>query len=201
MDDEKLPERVDRDPGLVGHEVPQADLSLTSSVKHEGSEIRLGPVVKPIVAIIVVTIISHVAVWLLYVYWAGREEKADMADSPVLTEPIEHASPRLQIDEEAARQLHLREEAERATGYEWVDPNAGVARIPVDRAVEIIGTNGRLPSGPAWSLRPGEQMIGGVIMTPEQVQYANTPPSEAPADQAPAPPVAQPAAAGGQGTQ
>jgi hypothetical protein len=37
----------------------------------------------------------------------------------------------------------LRDEEQKALNdYEWVDRNAGVARIPVDRAMEIISQNG-----------------------------------------------------------
>jgi hypothetical protein len=48
----------------------------------------------------------------------------------------------------------LREERERISSYGWVDQKAGVARIPVDRAMDIIAEKG-LPKVAARPLTPG----------------------------------------------
>ena len=177
-------DRTTKGPGL---ERPQGQFGIETAVKHEGSEIKLGPIVKSTAAIIIIAIISHIVIYLLYSYWVGREEASDRTASPVMQIPITNDSPKLQVDEQAAHAVYEEKTAEEAERYAWVDQNAGVAQIPIDRAMEIVGQNGRLPGGENWSLRPGEQMVGGVIMTPEQVAYANTPPSQAAADQAPAP--------------
>jgi hypothetical protein len=177
-------DRTSKGPGL---ERPQGEFGLEPAVKHETSAIELGPIVKSVAAIVIIAIISHIVIYLLYSYWIGREETADRTSSPVMEIPITNDSPKLQVDEQAALATYERRTADDASRYAWVDQNAGVARIPIERAMEIVGQSGRLPAGENWSLRPGEQMVGGVIMTPEQVAYANTPPSQAAADQAPAP--------------
>ena len=83
------------------------------------------------------------------------------------------------------------------TGYKPVEPGRYSA-IPVDEAMKRVAEKGALPTGPEWTLRPDERMVGGVIMNPEQVRYANTPPSQAYVESpgggtpAAAPPAAQP---------
>ena len=61
--------------------------------------------------------------------------------------------------------------AKTIVSYGWVDENAGVAHIPVDRAIDIVLAKG-LPSGNNWELRPDEVMVQGVIRKASEV---NTP--------------------------
>jgi hypothetical protein len=59
------------------------------------------------------------------------------------------ASPRLQVDP-ATELAGLREEERKGmNSYQWVDRKAGIARIPVDRAMEIVARSGLpKPSAP-----------------------------------------------------
>jgi hypothetical protein len=59
-------------------------------------------------------------------------------------------SPRLQADP-ATELSKLKEESlARLNGYGWVDEDAGVAHIPIDRAIDILAESG-LPAIPARS--------------------------------------------------
>jgi hypothetical protein len=63
-------------------------------------------------------------------------------------ESIAFPAPRLQADL-AADLARMKDEAnERLRGYGWVDPKAGIAHIPIGRAIEILAKSG-LPKVPA----------------------------------------------------
>jgi hypothetical protein len=56
-----------------------------------------------------------------------------------------------ELDSNQRGNLRLLREREREVlaEYAWVDPNAGIARIPIKRAIEILAERGTLPAGPA----------------------------------------------------
>lgn len=59
-------------------------------------------------------------------------------------------NPILQSDQTALRDIHkLRSEEEaQASGYGWVDEKKGVARIPVDEALQEVAREGLAPEAP-----------------------------------------------------
>lgn len=63
------------------------------------------------------------------------------------TIPTAHTEPGWE-EQVPLQQLRIREQAW-LDQYEWVDATAGVARIPVDRAMEIISQNGLEAAFPA----------------------------------------------------
>ena len=72
--------------------------------------------------------------------------------SPFAQERPLPPAPRLQVEPHVdIGQLHARE-AEMLQGYAWVDRNAGVVRIPIERAIDLLVEKGlptRAPSTPA----------------------------------------------------
>jgi hypothetical protein len=66
-------------------------------------------------------------------------------------EPVSKPAGVPELDSNQRGNLRLLRERERQvlTEYAWVDPNAGVARIPIKRAIEILAERGSLPVGPA----------------------------------------------------
>ena len=68
-------------------------------------------------------------------------EQAKDPPPPILPEaqaPYEPPGPRLQIDPAAEMRALRAEEEAILTTYEWVDREAGIARIPIDRAIELM---------------------------------------------------------------
>ncbi len=84
-----------------------------------------------------------------------RSAKRDVAMSPLVIVPAPTTAPRLQVDERLEI-AELRQREDRIlTSYDWVDQEAGVARIPVARAMELLLQKGDLVRpGP---LAPGAQ--------------------------------------------
>lgn len=57
-------------------------------------------------------------------------------------------APPLEVNPRATLQKSQRNDAQFARGYDWIDRNQGIVRIPIDRAVEILLRKG-LPGWPS----------------------------------------------------
>jgi hypothetical protein len=55
---------------------------------------------------------------------------------------VQQAGPRLEVDPEGHRRQRETVSAERIEGYGWQDRQKGIARIPVERAMEILAATG-----------------------------------------------------------
>ena len=89
-------------------------------------------------------LVAHLAMWLLYRALETRERKLDPLPPPVAEAlvPRQPPEPRLQTTPEIdLARLRAKEEAVLRT-YGWVDQNAGIARLPIDRALELTLLHG-----------------------------------------------------------
>jgi hypothetical protein len=69
----------------------------------------------------------------------GPEQPAKPALETFSQEP---PAPRLEIDGRINRVVVEGAAASKLTGYAWVDQSAGTARIPIERAMELLATQG-----------------------------------------------------------
>jgi hypothetical protein len=68
-----------------------------------------------------------------------QTEQADMpAPTPMEAQRVVPPEPRLQINPVTDVEALRRREQERLDSYGWVDKNAGVVRIPIHRAMDLI---------------------------------------------------------------
>jgi hypothetical protein len=112
---------------------------------YEERDIRLRPILWAGVSLIVVTIVVLVGLWWLFDYFTER--RAQVAGPPVPTAPLVWPrqlppGPRLQTDPH--RDLRELVSAENAIleSYDWIDREAGIARIPISRAMELLAERG-----------------------------------------------------------
>lgn len=105
----------------------------------------------------VLVLLACAAMW-----WLSVSLRSDLAAQdpppPALPEarrPHEPPGPRLQTDFTSDVAELRRYERELLHGYEWVDPSARVARIPIGRAMEIVAGSG-LPEVGASAEPPAE---------------------------------------------
>jgi hypothetical protein len=94
------------------------------------------------VGLLVITLLSGVGVFFLlrgFVSW--RAEAAASAMPLVTPAPPAAGAKLLARPERELAGVH-REEKERLESYGWVDQTAGVAHIPVERAIEIVAARG-----------------------------------------------------------
>ena len=85
--------------------------------------------------------------------FAGRSTAARTPSHPMAEARARGGGPTLQANPAAELLEHRRREAELLETYGWVDPQAGIVRIPIDRAIELVAERG-LPARPA--LRDGD---------------------------------------------
>ena len=99
--------------------------------------------------------------WLFGVF-AGRPLGQGRAAPIAETRPYP-PGPRLQASPSRDMQGMRRTEDARLQSYGWIDQAAGIARIPIDRAMELLATRG-LPSWNELPELPTEQRT----LTPEE---------------------------------
>jgi hypothetical protein len=82
----------------------------------------------------------------LFTYFKAREAKLGLAPSPVARarqlppEPRLQPNPTLELEQVRAAEDQILHQ------YAWIDPDKGIVRIPVERAMELIAHRG-LPPG------------------------------------------------------
>jgi hypothetical protein len=107
--------------------------------RHETTDANVKAVFVFGAGLLAVAIAIHVMVWLLFRYFDTEAKYTLVPQYPIA---ISHEQelppePRLQTNpREDLLELRAREDALLAT-YGWVDRNAGVVRIPIDRAMQL----------------------------------------------------------------
>jgi len=131
---------------------------------HETSDVSIRPIVKFGIALAIGAAVTSVAMWGLFRFFEARQEKREEPVPPMVAANLKRTprEPRLEPDPLGPRlAMRAREEA-LLFSYGWVDRGAGVARIPIDRAMELLVERGlpppRPPSGPVpvpYPVSPG----------------------------------------------
>jgi hypothetical protein len=123
---------------------------------YELSDISTKVVVMFATALVVAGIVIHLLVWLLYVYfghvasvtYSRQYPLSSVGPAPLPAAPMLQVRPRDEL-----KQLRADEEAI-LTSYGWVDSSAGIVRIPIDRAMQLVLQRG-LPTR-----TPGDMTAG-----------------------------------------
>ena len=125
------------------HRVP-----LPADARHETTDASVVGVISVAVGLVVALGVALVGVSLVFVGFTAR---------PLTLRPpaagIQNAGgyaptpkPELSPDPMAALAAVRAEEAERLHGYAWVDRGAGVVRIPIERAMDLVAGRGVAPA-------------------------------------------------------
>lgn len=95
----------------------------------------------------VVAVAAFVISWGFYRLLDRAEQKLDAPPSPLAEARAPRAvpGPALQTQPETTLAEFRRAEEAQLRGWGWVDRGAGVARVPVDHALEQIAADGALP--------------------------------------------------------
>lgn len=88
------------------------------------------------IALIIGAVLVFTGVWWIYSVFAGHIETA--TQQPAQLPP----QPRLQISPESDNRAYLEEEKKVLTTYGWIDRDKGVAKIPIDRAMDLLLSRG-----------------------------------------------------------
>ena len=102
--------------------------------------------------IVFVSIVLLLLGWL-FTSFAARQAKLDAPPSPLAETQTRPLEPRLQVDPaQALREMRAAEDAI-LKSYGWVDHTAGIVRIPIDRAIEVLVERGL----PVRATQPGSR--------------------------------------------
>ena len=109
---------------------------------HEERDVSLRPLIISGVCLVLLAGLSLLAMWLLFDYLAARRARLEVLPSPVFEARQLPPEPRLQISpQQDMRQMRAAEMAA-LHSYGWVDRQAGIVRIPIERAIELLAERG-----------------------------------------------------------
>ncbi len=112
------------------------------SIGHEISMVNLKPVIAFAIVMVIVTVFSFAAMGFLLDFLKMNQERNDVPLSRLANADQQPPAPRLQVaPSQELRQLRQTESAVLNT-YHWVDKEAGVVSIPVERAMEVLAERG-----------------------------------------------------------
>lgn len=133
---------------------------------HERHDINIRWMAYCGVALVVLLVGSAVLMWWLFDSFDSERQRVDTPTLTAESQPLP-LGPRLQASPVQDMQEMLATERRLLDHYAWVDPSAGVVRIPIERAMEWVATQGL----PDWRERqdsqkeqpkaPGEPAKGG----------------------------------------
>ncbi len=110
-----------------------------SGPNFDDRDINLGKIVLFGFYIAIFTAVSFVGLRLLYKAFDRQAEQADAAVAAFVKDTrVLPPEPRLQVDEPATWAQEFARQKAMVGGYAWVDANAGVVRIPVERAMDRV---------------------------------------------------------------
>jgi hypothetical protein len=118
-----------------------------SGVQHEGSDVNVRGILIFGLGLFVTAAAIHLLVWLLFLYFAGREATRGATDYPLAADQQARVPPEPRLQTNPREDLRLMREQEDAIlkSYGWVDRPAGVVRIPIEEAMKLTVRRG-LPS-------------------------------------------------------
>jgi hypothetical protein len=130
------------------HTEPNPNAIAQAGVGREVRDVNASAVIWFGIWLFVGCVASALVVWGVFRIFAGQENAAQPVVSPHLELSLKRtpAGPRLEpLPLEPRLALHAAEEAQ-LSSYGWVDRGAGIARIPIDRAMRLIVEHG-VPGG------------------------------------------------------
>jgi hypothetical protein len=134
---------------------PQGRPAAGGKPGHETTQIGVRGLVIFSVALIGVIAAAQIVLGLWMRSFARKEARVDaLYPGRIAIEVDQFPNPRLQQNPRSELDVMKDEEDRQIRSYGWVDPKAGIARIPIERAMDILAQKG-LPKVPAPAAVPG----------------------------------------------
>jgi len=135
---------------------PASELNPASELGHETQDVSIGPIVKFGVGLAIATALVSLAMWGLFRYFEAGQDRRQEPVAPMVAANLKRTprEPRLEPDPLAPRLAARAREDALLTSWGWVDRNAGVARIPIDRAMELLAERGLPAPRPMVAVTP-----------------------------------------------
>lgn len=120
----------------------------------EHSDINFSAILKWGIGLLVVAIMVHVLIWVMFEFLKAREARLDPKPSPMFQGDQRPPDPQLQVNPALDLQKYRAAEQHLLSSYGWVDPEKGIARIPVSEAMKLVVQKEKAETVPA----PEEEM-------------------------------------------
>lgn len=110
-------------------------------------DISLGKIARFALGLALFTVATFYGAYALLMKLSARQDQqqAQASNSPFIDQRVLPPEPRLLIDEQRTLEQQRAQEDATLGTYGWVDQNAGVVRLPVARALDLVAERG-LPS-------------------------------------------------------
>ena len=108
---------------------------------HETSDASIPGLVKFSIGLFVLIVVALVGMQWMFNYFI-RTQQLGPAASPFAESQVPPPGPHLQIHPALDLKQLRQTEDEKLKSYGWVDQKAGIARIPVDRAMDLLVQKG-----------------------------------------------------------
>jgi len=105
---------------------------------HESTEIAAKSIVLFALGLVVLGVAVHFALGWVMGRFAGQESRIAASRPPLFAAAVDSSGPHLQGDPAADRIRAQKQQLERLSSYGWVDRKAKIARIPIDRAMDLV---------------------------------------------------------------
>jgi hypothetical protein len=114
---------------------------------HQHDQVQIGTIFWFGVGLTISVTIVFIVIWFLLLFFRGRDLRT-AEDRPPLFDIRDglYPPPRLQEHEEENLKSYRAEIAKKVESYRWVDQKAGIAQIPISRAMEIMAESKQLKS-------------------------------------------------------
>lgn len=106
--------------------------------RYEKRDVRPRTIAALVLGLAALTVGTALLMWGSFVFFQKRAERAAEPPSPLREGPVLPPPPRLQVAPEVDLQAVRRREEERLQSYGWINREAGVVRIPIERAMELL---------------------------------------------------------------
>jgi hypothetical protein len=109
---------------------------------YETSDINVGALNKYLAGLFGLLLFSILFSWGVFIFLENYEKSQNPEPTYAQAGQPLPPAPRLQVTNASDLQAFRAKEQSIVSSYGWVDKNAGVVRLPVDRAVEIVAERG-----------------------------------------------------------
>jgi hypothetical protein len=129
---------------MAGNDIHAGDEPRNPHVHHEVSDVNARGVTEFGVSMALLIVILLFGLWGVFEYLKNREAEVGLPLSPSAVVNAQKQPPEPRLQRHATQDMRSWRDTEERTlhEYAWLDPDKGVVRIPVDRAMDLIAQRG-----------------------------------------------------------
>ncbi|HEX9115696.1 MAG TPA: hypothetical protein VGA61_06475 [Anaerolineae bacterium] len=167
------------EPGKEAEHAPHPEQIANPETMYERRDLSSRAILGFLIALAIAGLLMHLALWSMYKYVVGPQNISHAPKNPLVISnrelrpmgdpAVTFPAPRLQPNEPADMNKFRGYEEQILNSYGWVDQPAGIAHIPIDKAMDIIAHTGlpTRPAPPQTAGPPPELPSGGVDAAPK----------------------------------